>query len=271
MGLEERATVLGVPRLDTVVEAPLDPGPEALEPEGVAADAPLAVDLHDAAQLSIRGGVEVVIRRADGEARAERLVATRILVDEELRVAQRPLEVREEVRQRLGVVPDVGARAVAAAVGIAATLPTPELAVGLALHGGRLEDREVGRDGLDDLGGEGRVVEGPGEALRPCLESVILRAPVGRDRLDIGEDAGIPGRVLPPARAGATARRLVGVLSQAQVGHGRVPGKAQRDDLGLAGLQIDRDVEAAAEAGRALCVGCPFDQRSFLYRLPEDC
>ncbi len=173
-----------------------------------------------AAQLSIRGGVEVVIRRVDGEARAgtpgghAHPGRRRTPVSRSVRSRSGKM-----VRQRPGVVPDVGARAVAAAGYFQQPSQHQSLPSVLALHGGRLEDREVGRDGLDDLGGEGRV-EGPGEALHSRLESVILRAPVAVIASISAKTPAYQG-VCSPARAGATARRLVGVLSQAQVGHGR--------------------------------------------------
>ncbi len=116
-------------------------------------------------KLPVGRGVEVVGRGADGQAGAEGLMAALVLVDEELGVAQRSLQLGKEVRDRLGVVPDVRAGAVAATDRVAAALPVPEPAVGLALDGGRLEDAQVGGDGLDDLVGERGVVECLGEGL----------------------------------------------------------------------------------------------------------
>ena len=82
----------------------------------------------------------------------------------ELGLAQRAFEGREEVRDGLGVVPDVGAGAVAAARVVAAAFPAPEPAVGLAQDGGRFEDREVGGDGFDDFRRQRGVVEAVAEA-----------------------------------------------------------------------------------------------------------
>jgi len=132
VGFFEPAAVLGIPRADAVIEAGFDLGPELSEPLGVTTDAPFPVDLHDTAELSIGGGVEVMGDGADGEGAAELLVAVFILGWAELGFAERSFQAGEEVWECLGVVPDVGAGAVAAAAIVGAAFPTPEPAVGLA-------------------------------------------------------------------------------------------------------------------------------------------
>ena len=81
-----------------------------------------------------------VVRRGRGSAAASRNIWWPAvgLRDVELGLAQRPLERREQVRDRLRVVPDVRAGAVAAAAGVAAALPRPEPSVVLAQDGRRL-------------------------------------------------------------------------------------------------------------------------------------
>ena len=194
MGLLERPGVARVPRGDAVVEARLHARPQAAQPRRVAGDAPLPVDLHDAAELPVGRGVEVVGGGPDGQRGAEGLVPAGVLRDAELRLAQRPLQRREEVRHRLRVVPDVRAGAVAAAPAVPAALPAPEAPVRLAHHGRGLQDREVGGHRLDDLGREGLVVE----AVR---EAGGLLAQLG---------VAAPARTRPPPRSPRSASRTRG-------------------------------------------------------------
>src|SRR5208283_3214437 len=98
----------------------------------------------DAAELAVGRRVEVVGRGLDRQRDAEVLVAALVLAHGELRLAQRALEGREQVRDRLGVVPDVRAGPRALRVVLVASLPAPEAAVGLAQHGRRLEYAQVG-------------------------------------------------------------------------------------------------------------------------------
>ena len=92
------------------------------------------------------------------------------LVVGELGLAQRALQRREEMRQRLLVVPDVGAGALAGAVLRVLALPGPELAALEADHGRGAQERERGGGGVLDLGRQGRaedaVAEGEGLAGR---------------------------------------------------------------------------------------------------------
>ena len=74
MRLLEHALQLRIPGRDAVVEALRHLRPQPAQPLGVAADAPVAVHLEDAAELSVGGGVEVVLDRPDRQRGAEHLV-----------------------------------------------------------------------------------------------------------------------------------------------------------------------------------------------------
>src|SRR5690606_26595280 len=99
------------------------------EPLGVPRNAPLPVYLHNAAQLAIGRGVEIVLRRTDRDESSERLVAALVLRIEELGAAHAPFELGEEMAEGLLVVPNVRARSFAAAVIVAAPFPRPKAAV----------------------------------------------------------------------------------------------------------------------------------------------
>ena len=245
MRLLDHAAVARVPGLDAVVEARSDAGPEPAQPAFVARDAPLAVDLEDASELAVGRRVERVRRRTDRKRRAEGLVPARVLRHVELGLAQPALERRKQVRQRLRVVPDVGAAPVAAAPVVVAAFPGPEPPVGLAQHGRRLEDREVGRHRLDHLGRQRAVVEALAEAGRPLTQAVVLGAPVVGDLLDRLEALGVPRPIRRLRRAG----RGLGILPRPQMARADVPREPERDALALAGGERERD-EQAGRPGR---------------------
>lgn len=131
MGFLQPALAAGIPLVNAVVEAGFDLRPEAAQPVGVAADPPVAMDFEDAAELAVGSGVEVVGNRADRQCAAELLVSAIVLRRTKLRLAERPLQRGEEVRDRLGVIPNVRAGARAAALAVSAPFPRPEAAVGL--------------------------------------------------------------------------------------------------------------------------------------------
>ena len=122
--------------------------------------------------------MEVVNRLADGKRRAKRAVATLVQALPELGLAERALEIREEVCDGLRVVPDMCTRAVAAALSIAAALPGPEPSVVLSENRRAAQDREVGDDRLHHLGRQRRVVKSIAKGEGP-------RAQVGQARLEI--------------------------------------------------------------------------------------
>ena len=157
----------GPPGRDAVVEADSAPslGQRPLSHAVVSADPPLTVDLHDPAQLAVGCGEEVMGRRLDREGDPEILVPALVLPDVELGLSQRTLERREEVGDRLGVVPDMGAASLALCLVVVASLPSPEAAVRLAQDSRRLQDAQVGRRCLDRLRRKRRVEKAAREAL----------------------------------------------------------------------------------------------------------
>ncbi len=246
--LFERPGVPRVPGLDAVVEARPDARPERAQPRGVARDAPLPVDLHDAAELPVGGGVEVVRGGPDRERGTERLVSARVLRDAELRLAQRPLQRREQVRQRLRVVPDVSARTVTAARVVSAALPGPEAAVRLTHDRRRLEDRQVGRDRLQDLGREGLVVEALREAGSPLAQLGVVRPPVLGRLLDARKARRVPG----PVAALGHGLVVLGVLPDAQRARSHVPRELHHDQLRGTRREVERHEHAGTGRGTAL-------------------
>ena len=175
-----------------------------------------------------------MVNGADGQPCAEILVPARVLVFAKLGLAQGALQVGEEVRDCLGIVPHVRARAVAAAAFVKAALPAPQPPVCLALHGGRLENGQVGGDGFDCFRRQGGVVEAVRKRRRFRAQLVIVRAPVRGDGLDAGERARVPRFVL--GRAVACA--FVFAFAYAQATFRRIPGQPQADELFRAGGQF---------------------------------
>ena len=164
--LFEDTAMAGIPGLDAVVDALLDAGVKALHPPSIARDLPVAVELHDPAELSVASGVEPVVGGAVWKRGTEVDVAAPVHAAPELLLAKGPLELGVEMGDGLGVVPDVGAAPRTTPLVGEATLPRPQVAVLLAKHRGRLEDREVRRHGVEHVRGQcGReqgVVEGLG-------------------------------------------------------------------------------------------------------------
>ncbi len=190
-----------------------------------------------------------------------------VLVHEELRLAERALQRREEMGQRLRVVPDVRTGAVAATVRLAAALPTPEPPVGLALDRRGLQDGEVRGNGLDDLIGKRGIVEALGEGRGPAAQVGVMTVPVGGDRINVVKGARIPGGVGPAA--GAASRIVSVVLADAQIGTRDVPGQPHDHRPLLPGIQAQRHVEAAAGARRPLGDGWTLEDLAGLDRLPD--
>src|SRR5262249_55540451 len=146
---------------------------------------------------------------------AELLMSGLVLRGAKFGLTQGAFERGEQVGNRLGVVPDVGAGAMAAPRIIATTLPGPELAIGLAQDCGRFQDRKVGRNRLNDLWRQCGVIKAIAEPRRLLPEFVIMVAPIKANAVDIGEPAGIPRtEVLLWLRFGGRAR----ILADAQVG-----------------------------------------------------
>ncbi len=153
----------GVVRDSRRIRASLDRRPERRQPRIVAADLPVAIDLHHAAELAVAAGAEVPRARADGQLQAEGHAAVGQQVVAVVGLAHGAFQLGEEEGQRLGVVPDMGAASFAAAGRGVTPFPAVEGAVLQAQHGGRFEDGDVGRDGVQrgrrQIGGEERVLE----------------------------------------------------------------------------------------------------------------
>ena len=153
---------------------------------------------------------------------------------------------------RLGVVPDVGAGAVAAAGVVAAAFPRPESAVGLAQNGGRLEDREVRRDRFEHFRRQRAVIEAIAEVFGFLAQAGEVVAPVGGELGDIAEAAGVPRLVL--SGHGLVGR--FGVFAEAEVGFAHIPCEAKQNGFFTAGGNLEGHEEACAGGGVAFGEGC---------------
>ena len=104
-----------------------------------------------------------VIDGAVGNRAAEIDVSAVVHGANKFEIAQRAFELGKEMRHRLRVVPHVRARSVAASGVRKAAFPSPDVAVCLAQNGRRLQDGEVGGDGIEHVrrkrGIEERVLE----------------------------------------------------------------------------------------------------------------
>ena len=93
----------------------LDRGPQSRQPLAVPEDLPVSIHLHHAAELPIGAGSEVPACGADGQLQAEGHAAVRAQIIGIVGIAHGTLKFGEEKRQRLGIVPDMCATALAAA------------------------------------------------------------------------------------------------------------------------------------------------------------
>ncbi|OPZ94249.1 MAG: hypothetical protein BWY71_02411 [Planctomycetes bacterium ADurb.Bin412] len=97
--------------------------------------------------------MEIVGRCPNRQRGPEILVAGGILRNEKFRLTQGPLQVGEKMRDRLGIIPDVSAGAVTTTAAVPAAFPVPQKSILLPQHRRRLEDGQIGGDGLDDFRG----------------------------------------------------------------------------------------------------------------------
>ena len=120
------------------------------KPLVVAGELPIAVELHDAAHLTIGGrqrpGLRMLQRQFDAEAHAA--VVARGVVELDLAHAQS--QAAEEEGGRLLVIPNVGAGAEAAAGGIVTTFPAEHETVRRAKYGLRAQCAQVEEGGFLD-------------------------------------------------------------------------------------------------------------------------
>jgi hypothetical protein len=106
------------------------------------------------------------------------------------------------MRNGLGVIPDMGARAVTAPPVIRASFEAPQSAVCLSEHCWRFEDSQVGSDSLDHFVRKSRVIEGISEQSGLITEKVIFEPPIIGDLVNVLELAGIPGNIVGRRTAG---------------------------------------------------------------------
>ena len=247
-GSSGQSLAVRVPGADAVVQARPYPRPEAAQPGRVAADPPLAVDLHDAAELAVGRGVEVVRRGLDGQGDPEVLVAVLVLADRELGLSQGALERRKQVRDRLGVVPDVGAasRGPARCPRRSPPIPTGARRPGAGpwttsgCSGWRPRPRRPPAAGRSRRSSRR-------SALRPAPQLRVVVAPVGRELVDAGESPGIPRLVVVGRRSRSGGRRD----HVAQPRPRGVPGEPQAD--GLASLPAGSGTVRTATRPSAAC------------------
>ena len=156
MRLKQASPVIRIPGADAVIQAALGQGIHFLQPIHVSGNLPVAKHFHDSAQLAVRSSVEIVLDRAFGKSRAEGDVTVFIHGTAQFKFAQRPLRSRVEMRESLGIIPDMRAGTMAT-TGIGKTaFPTPQVAIFQTQHGGRLEDGQICGDRIQHIGRQGR-------------------------------------------------------------------------------------------------------------------
>ena len=109
---------------------------------------PVAMDLHDAAHLAVGGGLAEGAAACEGQVHAEAHHALVVGGVPELHLAHRPGEIAEEKGRGLLVVPDVRARAMAAALRVRDPFPAEQGAVGRAETRLRAQRADVEERGL---------------------------------------------------------------------------------------------------------------------------
>ncbi len=129
MRLLENAFASRVPGSNAVIHARTSPSARAAQPFGIAGYSPVTVHLHDAAELAVRRGVEIMLNRPDRNSRSKGLVALLVLALVELGLPEATLQIRKEVWNGLGVVPNMGAGTAATPARVGATFPAPEAPV----------------------------------------------------------------------------------------------------------------------------------------------
>ncbi len=224
---------------------------------------PVAVNLHYPAELAVRRGVGVVRQRPDRQRRPELLVTPFVLGFVKLGLPKRSLKSREKVRYRLGIIPDVCARAMAAACRIAAALETPQPAVDLTQDGRRFQDSQIRRDRLDDLIGQCRIVKTIAESPALFAKLVIIFPPVIGELVNVLELTGIPGSVGLRTASRRTRHGIISALpalavfTQPHIGFADIPAEHKPD--GFLFIRFDLQGDKYRPAGTGIAVG----ERSF--------
>ena len=211
----EHARPLGVPsvgvgRAPGILDGLLQRRPDLAQEAVVAAQLPVAVELHRVAELAVRAGP---LRRAAGAERqrhAEAHAASRVQVVGIVRAAHAALELGIEEGQRLLVVPDMGAAALAAPDILVDAFPAVEGAIRQAHHRRRLQDAEVGGRGVEHR----QWQAGPVERIAEHARSRRAAGPSSRTR---------PERLrrcpaTPSRTSSSTSRCCEGEFSKCQTG-----------------------------------------------------
>ena len=251
VGFNDRAEAVRVPRRDAIVEALPHPRPEAAQPCRVARHAPVAVHPHEAAELAVGGGRPLMgaLDGLDRQRGAEGLIAAFVLTFAKLGLAKSPLQIREKMGKGLGVIPDMGARTVAASALVVAALPRPEPAVLLSEHCWRLQDAQVRGYRLDRFRGQVGVVEAVREPLRLGPQIGKFPFPESADCCRIRKHRRVPRSVVLVAGA----RRITFACIVAPGGGGNadarrrhVPREKHRDGFGFPGRERERHHQAGS-------------------------
>ncbi len=181
------ALMPGIPGFNAVIQALFHLGPQAPQPFRVTAHAPFAADFHDAPQLAVRGGVKIGHHRPDRNGATESLMPRVALRRAELGFAQGSLQFGKQVRNGLGIVPHVRARAMTATGIIAAAFPGPEPSIGLAQNRGGFQDGQVRRHGFDHFGGQGGIVKTIAEPPGITSQARVIIGPMRGQLANPGE------------------------------------------------------------------------------------
>ena len=182
----DHAGFIGIPAVGVggrpgIFERLFDARPPGAQPLLVAAELPLAVEFDHAAHQAVHAGAERAARPSQRQAQAEHHAAVVVLIVAVVQLAHTALQRGEEEWQREGVVPDVGAAALAGAGVHIAALKGVELAVLQPHTGGRFEQRYVGRDRVERGFGQIRGIERFGKETGFRLQRVPVFERVGRD------------------------------------------------------------------------------------------
>ena len=223
-------------RAPSVFQRPSGLREPAVQPVGVAGNLPLPVHLDHAAHLPVDAGAETGGLTSQRQLQPEAQPSVRLEVPGVVQFPHRPLQRREQKGQRVGVVPDVGAASLAAAVQTGGSFESVEFAVLQPQAGRALQHREIGGNGVDHRlrqgGREQRVVEKPGLIEQP----VVVRHEIVRHLRRAAELRGVP-----VAPAGILAFALVPEVPDVRP----VPGEDEADLSASAGRQRQMGGEGA--------------------------
>ena len=136
-------------RAPSVFQRPSGLREPAAQPAGVAGNLPLPVHLDHAAHLPVDAGAEAGGLAPQRQLQPEAEPAVRLEVPGVVQFPHRPLQRRKQEGQRVGVVPDVGAASLAAAVQTGGSFESVEFAVLQPQAGRALQHREIGGNGVD--------------------------------------------------------------------------------------------------------------------------